>query len=304
MSLALTHKIPYLKDRAQMLSRARQFFSSRNILEIDCGALVRCPPNDSNIDIIQTDQDHAFLHSSPEYCLKKLLSAGLKDCYFLGHVYRKAELGRLHNPEFTMAEWYRIGISFSEMIEETADFLFLFFEKRPVRILSFRDAFSLYAKIDYTQASLQELQTLAKNPWPRETCLHYILSHLIEPNLGIQELTVLTDYPPEEAALACLVEKNGERVAERFEIYVNGVELANGYHELTDANELRRRFEEKNFARMKEGKEPYEIDEKLLASLDTLPDCCGVALGFDRAFMLRHNLSSIKPIIPFAWDEL
>lgn len=304
MSPALTRKIPYLKDRAQMLSRARQFFASRNILEVDCGALVRCPPNDSNIDIIATDQDNSFLHSSPEYALKKLISAGLTDCYFLGHVYRKGEHGRIHNPEFTMAEWYRLNIPFSQMIQETADFLFLFFPTRPIRILSYRDAFLTYANIDYTAAPLSTLQTLAQSPWPRETCIHYILSHLIEPHLGRDELTVLTDYPPDEAALACLTKKNNELVAERFEIYIDGVELANGYHELTDAAELRRRFEEKNLARIAERKEPYAIDEKLLASLKTLPDCCGVALGFDRALMLRHNLSSIKPIIPFAWDEL
>jgi lysyl-tRNA synthetase class 2 len=304
MSLGLTRKIPYLKDRARMLAQARSFFASRNVLEIDCGALLRHPPNDSNIDIIQTDQDNFFLHSSPEYCLKKLLSAGLEDCYYLGHVYRKSEVGRIHNPEFTMAEWYRIGFSLSDMIQETADFLFLFFEKRPIRTLSFRQAFAQYAGINYTSASLEELQNLCQNSWPKEICLHYILSHFIEPHLGQNELTVLNDYPPHEAALAKLVEKNGETVAERFEIYVDGVELANGYHELSDAEELKRRFEEKNIARIEEGKSPYKIDENLIRSTAQLPDCCGVALGFDRAMMLRHQLHSISQVIPFSWDEL
>src|SRR5437868_783756 len=127
MSLALTSKIPFLQDRAAMLQKARAFFSERNVLEIDCGALVRCAPIDANIDLIQVDQDDGFLHSSPEYALKRLLAAGFPDVYFLGHVYRKGELGHRHNPEFTMAEWYRLGGSFEEMIQETCEFLFLIF---------------------------------------------------------------------------------------------------------------------------------------------------------------------------------
>lgn len=287
-----------------MLARARAFFAERGVLEVDTGALVKCPPNDSNIDVIAVDHDNGFLHTSPEYAMKRLLSEGIGDCYFLGHVYRKGELGDLHNPEFTMAEWYRLGISFADMIQETCDFLFLFFGPKPIRLLSYREAFKQYVGIDYSRASLDELHHLTHSSWPRDTCLYYLITHNIEPNLGHKELTVLTDFPLSEAALACVVEKNGELVAERYEIYHEGVELTNGYHELSDATELRRRFEEKNSARLAEGKAPYALDEKFLASLKTLPDCCGVALGFDRALMLRHKLKSIKPVIPFAWDQL
>lgn len=287
-----------------MLARARAFFAERNVLEIDCGALVRCPPNDSNIDVIGVDQDNGFLHTSPEYALKRLLSSGLGDCYFLGHVFRKGELGHLHNPEFTMVEWYRLGLSFADMIQETCDFLSLFFGPKPIRILSYRKAFQQYVGIDYKTVSLAHLQELTQNSWERDTCLYYLITHQIEPRLGRGELTVLTDFPPHEAALACVVEKEGELVAERYEVYHEGVELTNGYHELSDAAELRRRFAEKNQARQAGGKEPYALDENFLRSLHTLPDCCGVALGFDRAMMLRHKLQSIKSVIPFAWDEL
>lgn len=287
-----------------MLAEARSFFAARNVLEIDCGALVRCPPIDSNIDCIGVDQDRGFLHTSPEYALKRLLSEGVGDCYFLGHVYRKGELGHLHNPEFTMVEWYRLNISFANMIQETAEFLFLFFGEKPIRILSYREAFETYVGIDSTKTSLSELQKLTNSAWPRDTCIYYLLTHQIEPQLGRNELTVLTDFPPHEAALARVVTKNGEQVAERYEIYHEGVELTNGYHELADATELRARFMQKNKERAAEGKAPYPLDEKFLLALKTLPECCGVALGFDRALMLRHKLKSIKPVIPFAWDEL
>jgi lysyl-tRNA synthetase class 2 len=287
-----------------MLAQARAFFAERGVLEVDTGALVKHPPNDSNIDVIGVDQDNGYLHTSPEYAMKRLLSEGMGDCYFLGHVFRKGELGRLHNPEFTMVEWYRVGLPFADMIQETCDFLSLFLGPQPVRLLTYREAFARHLGINYTEISLDELHQRSSSTWPRATCLDYLLSHQIEPLLGRGELTVLTDYPPEAAALACLVQKNGETVAERYEIYHEGVELANGYHELADATELRRRFAEKNRERLADGKEAYALDEKFLAALQTLPDCCGVALGFDRALMLRHKLSSIKQVLPFAWDEV
>lgn len=287
-----------------MLARARAFFAERGVLEVDTGALVKRPPNDSNIDVIGVDQDNGYLHTSPEYAMKRLLAEGIGDCYFLGHVFRKGELGSLHNPEFTMVEWYRVGLSFAAMIQETCDFLALFFGPKPIRLLSYREAFERYVGIDYTRSQLSELQQLTNSTWPRDTCLYYLATHQIAPHLGRGELTALTDFPSDQAALACVVEKNGELVAERYEIYHEGVELTNGYHELSDAEELRRRFAEKNKTRLAEGKEPYALDEKFLAALQTLPDCCGVALGFDRALMLRHKLKSIKQVIPFAWDEL
>jgi len=283
-----------------MLRLARDFFTKRGLIETDVGALVKCPPNDSNIDCIATDQDQNYLHTSPEYAMKRLLSIGVGDCYFLGHVYRKNEQGHLHSPEFTMAEWYRVGFSFEKMIEETCDFISLFLGDLPVEVISYRKAFSDFAGINYSTTSLHELQKMTQSTWDRQTCLTYLLSHVIEPKLGKSRLTVLTDYPPDEAALACTKQKDGELVAERFEIYHEGVELCNGYHELNDAIELRRRFEKKNEERQKENKEPYPIDEPFLASLKTLPDCCGVALGFDRVLMLKQKSKSIQDVLPLA----
>jgi lysyl-tRNA synthetase class 2 len=292
-----------LKNRALMLKKARMFFEMRNVLEVDCGALVKRAPIDANIDVMTVSvspTEQGFLHTSPEYAMKKLLSEGAPDIYFLGHVFRRGEIGRRHSPEFTMAEWYRIGFSLAQMIEETSSFLSLFLGDLPIRHLSYRDAFLEYAKINYTEDPLPTI-----NPsWSRTETLHYILSHEIEPYLGKDELTILTDYPPYEAALACVVEKKGEWVAERFEIYHKGVELANGYHELSDAEELQNRFEKENKMRLLRGDFPYELDEAFLASMRKgIPDCCGVSVGFDRALMLQEKKESLFDILPFYWQE-
>ncbi len=299
-----------------MLARARAFFAERNVLEVDCGALCRSAPVDAYIDVIEaqvSSSEKGYLHTSPEYAMKRLLAAGIGDIYYLGSVYRKEEAGRLHNPEFTMAEWYRTGLSFDQMIEETCEFLSLFLGPLPARKLSYRDAFSSFLGIDYSRASSAELAALAPRfgivlpadapSWTSDVFLHLYLTHVIEPNLGKNELTVLTDYPPNEAALACLVEKNGEQVAERFEIYYQGVELTNGYHELRNPAEQRLRFHEKNRERKAAGKETYALDEKFLASLTHLPECCGVSVGIDRALMLRNKRTAIRDVLPLSWEE-
>lgn len=289
-----------LNDRALMLRAAREFFYEKNILEVDCGALIKKAPIDTNIDVISafvSDTEEQFLHTSPEYAMKKLLACGTGDIFFLGHVFRKGERGKLHNPEFTMAEWYRIGISFEEMIRETCSFLSLFLGHLPMKALSYKEAFEQYAGIDYKNDSLEHLTP--EKGWSRKESLHYILSDKIEPFLGKGDLTILTDYPPDEAALAFVVKQQGELVAKRFEIYHEGVELANGYHELSDANELRGRFLTENAERQKRGQEAYSFDEELLFSLENgFPDCCGVSVGFDRALMLRHKVETLSDILP------
>ncbi len=294
-----------LKDRAFMLRSAREFFYERDVLEVDCGALIKKAPIDMHIDVISafvSNTEERFLHTSPEYSMKKLLASGIGDIYFLGHVFRKGEMGRLHNPEFTMAEWYRVGISFEEMIRETCAFLSLFLGHLPMKVLSYKEAFEQYAGIDYKKDSLENL--IPEKSWSRKESLHYILSHKIEPFLGKGDLTVLTDYPPDEAALACVVKQQGELVAKRFEIYHQGVELANGYHELSDPSELRDRFLSENAARQKRGQETYAFDEEFLTALEHgFPDCCGVSVGFDRALMLRHKVETLSQVLPSTWTS-
>lgn len=303
-----------LHDRALMLQYARAFFAKRSLLEVDCCALNPHAAIDANIDAIHAlafDQGSGFLHTSPEYAMKKLLSYGLGDIYYLGHVFRKGDLGPLHNPEFTMAEWYRCGMKLDDLILEVCEFLSLFFGQLPLRKVAYREAFTQYVNLDFSAASIEELQKHAAahgaslpHNWTRDVLVHFLLSHVIEPQLGQGELTILMNYPPREAALACVIEENGEKVAERFEVYYKGVELANGYHELSDAQELRRRFQEENETRRHQNREMYSLDESFLAAMhQSFPDCCGVSVGFDRALMLRNRAKSIEEVLPFAWPK-
>lgn len=310
MPLELTTKLDLLQNRAASLAAARGFFAERGVLEVDPGALVRCPPLDANIDVMSvtvSEQEIGYLHTSPEYAMKKLLSEGSGDIYFIGHVYRKGEVGPRHNPEFTMAEWYRLKFSLTEMIEETASFIRLFVGDLPVHIVSYQEIFETYVSLDPHTSTKEDLFLATKRfnielpetaaAWEQETLRHLLLTHIIEPKLGNQELTVVIDYPPEEAALACTIERNERRVAERFEIYLSGVELANGYHELADSSELRRRFEHLNTKRA----DSYPLDESFLEAMANLPPCSGVSVGFDRVLMLQKRLSHIAKTLPFAW---
>lgn len=299
-----------------MFEEVRSFFKNRNVLEVDCCSLVRCPPLDANIEVMNTsvtDQEIGYLHTSPEYAMKRLLAYGLGDIFYLGHVFRKGEIGKLHNPEFTMIEWYRTSISYPDFINETCQLIMQFIGRFPIRILSYREAFQTYAAIDpFADVDLSSAarRLCIETPpdsiqWDRDTWLQLLLSHVIEPNLGQRELTVLCEYPPSQAALARVIKKDGIHVAERFEIYFSGIELSNGYHELSDAKEQRRRFIEENKNRQAIGKDAYKIDESFLAALELgLPDSCGVSVGFDRLMLIRHKVKALRDILPFAWEEL
>jgi lysyl-tRNA synthetase class 2 len=295
-----------------MLASARSFFSDRNILEVDCPILSRGAAIDVNIDLVPAiydKSDRCYLHSSPEYGMKRLLSEGIGDIYQLSHVFRDGECGARHNPEFTMAEWYRLGFSFEEMISETLDFIRVLLGNLPSTTISYREAIKKYAGIDYVTATddalRQYLATIGTcdSEADRDGLLNYILGIKVEPELGREGLTVLAYYPSTQAALARTLSRGDEQVAERFEVYYKGVELANGYHELSDPNEQRKRFLDDNTERAAKGKEVLPVDEAFLQALQKgLPDCCGVAVGFDRLMMLRHQASRLAEVIPFSWN--
>lgn len=315
MSLALT-KIDILKDRSAMLDKARGFFKERQVMEVDCALISSSASVDLHIDLIPSldaQGQWRYLHSSPEYGMKRLLSEGVGDIYQLSHVFRQGEYGHKHNPEFMMAEWYRVGFTFQQMIEETLDFIRLFFGPLPSRILSYREIFQQYAGFDYVHATRESLLAYLEErhvaPYEgileegKDALLNQILGTFIEPYLGQDELCALAYYPSTQAALSKTFQKGDECVAERFEIYYKGVELCNGYHELTDHREQLRRFEEANEGRLQLKKETLPIDYNFLEALEKgLPDCCGVAVGFDRLMMLRHQTPCISDVIPFDWE--
>ena len=301
-----------------MLQKARAFFAQRNVMEVDCPALSQSAPVDLHIDVMKVAQKNkqiGFLHTSAEYGMKRLIAAGIGDIYQISHVFREEEIGPLHNPEFTMAEWYRLGISFQEMIEETLDFIRLFLGNLRYRAMNYREMLKKYLGIDYLTAEVSHLLNDAQShgldlppdasAWDRDTLLALLISFLIEPQLGNEELFVLQYFPASQAALSKTIAlADDENVGCRFEVYYQGIELANGYHELTDAVEQRKRFENSNRARLKAGKEALKIDEKFLEALESgLPDCCGVAVGFDRLLMLKNQEKTLKNILPMTWEE-
>lgn len=307
--------INILRDRAYMLERARLFFKERDVLEVDCPMLTSGASVDVHIDLIPAtfaNQEIRYLHSSPEYGMKRLLADGIGDIYQLSHVFRDGECGHKHNPEFMMAEWYRLGISFQEMIYETFQFIKLFLGPLPTSIISYREAFLTYTDIDYLHTTQEELLDFLDRKgievYPeiihegKDALLNLILGTLIEPYLGKNELCALAYYPSSQAALARTELRGDEHVAERFEIYYQGMELCNGYHELTNSQEQRQRFILANQERTNLGKKPLPIDEFFLTALKKgLPDCCGVAVGFDRLMMLRHKAKNISEVISFGW---
>ncbi len=309
-------RIAILRDRAVMLAQARAFFEARGVCEVDCPLLSASASVDAHIDLIpaQPQGERRYLHSSPEYGMKRLLTEGFGDIYQLSHVFRDEEYGVKHNPEFTMAEWYRSGFAFTEMIQETIDFIRLFFGPLSSEIISYREAFQRFAAIDYVKASSDDLLHYIRNEgietYPgvehegKDALLNLILACKIEPKLGAEALCVLAYYPSTQSALARTCWRGDEKASERFEVYYKGVELANGYHELADSIEQRQRLEEANQARKSMGKCVLPIDENFLKALTAgLPDCCGVAVGFDRLMMLRHDQKDIANVMPFSWKD-
>lgn len=227
MSLALTSRLEILQDRAVMLAEARAFFAKRAVMEVDVPALSLLASVDTYIDLVTAEcgGEPCFLHSSPEYGMKRLLAEGIGDIFQLSHVFREGEVGSRHNPEFTMVEWYRFGFTLEDLIEETVAFLQLFLPVERVERMTYRETFARYVgRMPETEAEEDEL-----------------LAFSIEPHLGEKGFTIITDFPLSRAALAQVTLKNGEKVAERFEIFYRGMELANGYHELLDAGEQTRR---------------------------------------------------------------
>lgn len=300
-----------------MLSRARAFFAKRNILEVDCPALTQNSPVDKHIDIMAVSLNNGekrYLHSSPEYGMKRLLAAGSGDIYQLSHVFREGEFGSLHNPEFMMAEWYRLEIPFETFIKETLDFIHLFLGQLPEESFTYREIFKKHTSLDYVLATKEDLIHCAHahqihfasdlKTLDEETLIQLLLGSVVEPQLGKDCLTIITDFPGKQAALSKTKKKGDEEVAMRFEVYFRGIELANGYHELSDPIEQRRRQIEANQKRVESGKSHLPIDEYLIAALSSgFPDCCGVAVGFDRLMMLRQNECCLASILPFSWDK-
>jgi len=313
-----------LKARAALLTRARAFFAARGVLEVDTPLLVNAPVSDVHIHSATVQLVHGapspgvaqtqgctqfFLHTSPEYAMKRLLAAGSGDIFQVCHVVRGLEYGRLHNPEFTLIEWYRTGATLDALMDEVAalvrELLGNAAPKRADEHLSYRDAFMRELALDPFTATIAQLTTAAaplgfRSTAPeRDELLELLMGARVGPRLGRGTLTFVHGYPATQAALARL-DPTDPRTACRFELYCDGIELANGFHELAQAGEQRARFEQDNAARRRLGLPTHPLDEHLLAALVAgLPDCAGVALGFDRVAMLALGAAHIDGVLAF-----
>ncbi|MGH8300124.1 MAG: EF-P lysine aminoacylase EpmA [Steroidobacteraceae bacterium] len=308
-----------LQLRAALLARARGFFAARGVLEVDTPIVVNAPVTDVHIHsarvmLTVADSREAtarpyFLHTSPEYAMKRLLAAGVGDIYQICHVVRALERGRLHNAEFTLIEWYRSGASLETLMREVEalvrELLGAAGTSLPGRRVSYREAFVREIALDPFTAPLEELAQSARTAGfedaaaGRDELLEVLMGTVIGPRLGRGELTFVHGYPASQAALAQL-DPADPRAAQRFELYCDGVELANGFHELACAREQRGRFERDIVERRRLGLPEALFDERLLAALGAgIPDCSGVALGFDRTLMLAAGAGSIDAVLPF-----
>ncbi len=307
-----TASLENLKLRAELLTKLRAFFAARDVLEVDTPALSRAGATDRHIQSFRVEdgrQGHLFLHTSPEFPMKRLLAAGYGDIYQLCKVFRSGEAGRMHNPEFTMLEWYRVGFDHHQLMAEVAALIGgLIPGLEPAEYLTYREAFQKHAGFDVAQADSKECiaaltrdgrQVPAADALDYDGWLDMVAGDLIYPALGQGRLTFIYDYPASQAALA-RVRPGTPPVAERFEAFLGGVELVNGFHELADAAEQRRRFEADRTYRRTQGLMDVPLDVRLLQALEQgLPDCAGVALGFDRLVMVAAGARSIEEVVAF-----
>nr|VFK30196.1 MAG: lysyl-tRNA synthetase, class 2 [Candidatus Kentron sp. MB] len=306
-----------LRLRAELLGRIRNFFRERDVLEVETPLLasttvldlhltsmeVRCEGHKEQTADGRTGR-RFFLQTSPESFMKRLLAAGSGPIFQLCKAFRDGEVGPHHNPEFTLLEWYRPGFHRETLMDEVESLVRSLLPIGPAMRMTYRDAFCKYAELDPFLASLSALQEYVDrlgfradaDPLDRDTCLDLIVSRVVQPALG-PDAVFLYHFPASQAAMARLAADN-PLLAERFELFVDGIELANGYHELADSREQRHRFLADREKRSQRQLPNLPMDERLLAALEHgLPDCAGVALGVDRLLMLlasHHTVSAVK----------
>ncbi len=317
-----------LQQRAKIVWEIRQFFHSRGFAEVHTPTISRDTVVDRYIDPIeipgaalgcaQATEARYFLQTSPEFCMKRLLAAGMSHIYQLGPAYRAGERGQHHNPEFTMLEWYRLGETFEEAVAflgELADLVLGQFQPRLAKshAMTYQQAFLVTLGLDPLECSLETLVAAAEklainlgSNWSdqsRDDWLNLLFAEGVQPRLGLDGPVTVTHYPASQAALAA-VSLEDPRTAERYEMFVDGIELANGYHELLSADELESRSLRTLNERRSDGKPDLATDNLLLAAMRSgLPDACGCALGVDRLVMIALGHQTIDQVIPFTIER-
>ncbi|WP_317420495.1 MULTISPECIES: elongation factor P--(R)-beta-lysine ligase [unclassified Morganella (in: enterobacteria)] len=315
-----TAPIANLLKRAKIVNEIRHFFADRGVLEVETPTMSQATVTDVHLRAFETQFTGPgaaqgitlYLMTSPEYHMKRLLAAGSGPIYQMGRSYRNEEAGRYHNPEFTMLEWYRPHYDMYRLINEVDDLLQQTLECESAESLSYQQAFLRYLDIDPLTAEKDKLRevaakldvsNIADTEEDRDIILQLLFMVGVEPHIGLEKPTFIYHFPASQASLA-EISSEDHRVAERFEVYYKGVELANGFRELTDATEQRQRFERDNRKRASMDLPEQPIDENLLAALEHgFPECAGVALGIDRLIMLALGAERISDVIAFPVDR-
>ncbi|HAS61343.1 MAG TPA: elongation factor P lysine(34) lysyltransferase [Vibrio sp.] len=316
MSWQPTASIVLLKKRAELLSQIRDFFSQRNVLEVDTPAMSHATVTDIHLHTFQTDfigpgyanGSKLFLMTSPEFHMKRLLAAGSGCIYQINKAFRNEENGRYHNPEFTMLEWYRVGFDHHNLMDEMDTLLQLTLNVGQAERMTYQQAFITILGVCPLEGGMDELKQaagklglsdIADSEQDRDTLLQLLFSVGVEPKIGQQVPAFVYDFPASQAALA-KINPTDTRVADRFEVYFKGIELANGFHELDNPAEQLARFEQDNAKRVAMGLPTQPIDYHLIEALKSgLPECAGVALGVDRLIMLALDCDHIDQVTAF-----
>ena len=312
--------IPNLLKRAAIMAEIRRFFVDRGVLEVETPCMSQATVTDVHLFPFKTrfvGPGHSqgldlYLMTSPEYHMKRLLAAGCGPVFQLCRSFRNEEMGRHHNPEFTMLEWYRPHYDMYRLMNEVDDLLQQVLDCPAADSLSYQQAFQRHLDIDPLSADKQQLRdaaarldlsNIADREEDRDTLLQLLFTMGVEPHIGKDRPAFVYHFPASQAALA-QISTEDHRVAERFEVYFKGMELANGFHELTDAREQQQRFEQDNRKRVAMGLEQQPIDYNLLGALEAgLPDCSGVALGVDRLVMLALGTETLAEVLAFSVDR-
>ncbi|MDO9169199.1 MAG: EF-P lysine aminoacylase EpmA [Methylobacter sp.] len=310
--------IELMRLRARMLAELRQFFAERSVLEVETPLLSHTIGTDPQLEFFTTEycfspqRQTLFLQTSPEFAMKRLLAAGSGCIYQIGKAFRNGESGRFHNPEFTMLEWYRVGFTLPQLMDEITELFAALFRGKSLQEtqrVSYQNIFVSYTGLDPLIFSYQDYCVFARKsqiPEAVDICGHdhavwldFIFSHKVQPHLGENALCMVYGYPACQSSLARINEDNAQ-IADRVELFMNGVELGNGYYELTDAKEQSRRFDQELSIR-KQQKLPVIVkDQRLIAALESgLPECSGMAIGLDRLLALLSGSASLDEVLSF-----
>ncbi|MDO6565367.1 EF-P lysine aminoacylase EpmA [Amphritea sp. 1_MG-2023] len=315
-----TASIENLQRRADILAQIRAFFAARDVLEVETPLMMSAAVSDPYIDTIECryqplpgqQEQTRYLQSSPEYAMKRLLASGSGAIYQICKAFRNGECGRRHNPEFTMLEWYRPGFDHHQLMDEVEALLGPIIGFSDFTRISYTELFQQYLKIDLQTVTVSELTAITRQHIEvqmeddnRDNWLNLLMSHVIEPQLKDQGAVFVYDYPVSQAALARTAQNaEGQWIACRFELFIAGVELANGYFELTDSSEQHRRFQQDMEQRRAEGLPLRPTDQQLVAALKSgLPTCAGVAIGVDRLVMQVLGTQRISDVIGLPFER-